>query len=55
VRYALAMWTIRLAFGRSGNNLRLVMDKIFTDGHPEKFRIAITVEAARKRTGSIPE
>jgi hypothetical protein len=45
----------RLAFGRSGNNLWLVIDKIFTDGHPKKFRIAITVEAARKRTGGSTE
>jgi hypothetical protein len=45
----------RLVFGRSSNNLQFIIDKIFTDGHPKKFMVTITVEAARKRTGGSTE
>jgi len=45
----------RLVFGWSDNNLQLIIDKIFTDSHPKKYMITITVEAARKRTSGSPE
>ena len=39
----------RLAFGRGGNHLRSVTDKILADGSTKKFAITIAVEATGKR------
>ena len=41
-----------MVFGRGGNKLRLVIDKIVADGLAKKLRITITKEATDERTRS---
>ena len=45
----------RLAFSWGGDNLRVVVDKVFRDRRAEQFSIAIAVKAASEASSGSPK